>query len=160
MLEQKLEKKVIDKIESTLSKANLLDIVKVIGTWQAVDEEQLKCTEEEQTAIVTVKAFPRSYATPTIADATINFEVNILVRSDVDYNGKSFLEVVSYIASIFQKWQKSYDMYKDDFEIEGNFTPTGFQQDGGDVGNDATNKLWTYSMTFTLNGIICWNEQL
>ena len=107
---------------------------------------------------MTVKVFPRQYATPTIADASLQIEVNLIVRSDIDVDGRGFIEIVEVLAALFQKWQHNYENYFIDFNIDGKFQPTGFQQDGGDVGNDSANGVWTYSMTMTLNGIICWNS--
>lgn len=155
MLEKDLEQKVIDKIQSTFE-ANGIEGVQIVGAWQVVDADQLKAHEDEGLGVITVKAYPRQYATPTIADATIQFDVNLVVRSDIDIGGNDFLKATEALASIFQEWQHAYSNYFNDFNIADEFTPTGFQQDGGDIGNDSVNGIWTYSMTFTLNGIICW----
>lgn len=157
MLEKDIEQKVIDKIASAFAD-NAINGIQIVGAWQTVDVDQLKAHEETGKGACTVKVYPRQYATPTIADASMQIDVNLLVRSDVDTRGADFLQVTEALASIFQTWQHSYSNYHDDFVIADRFEPTGYQQDGGDIGNDSANGIWTYSMSMTLNGVICWQQ--
>lgn len=70
MLEKDLEQKVIDKIESAFETGEI-DGMQVVGAWQTVDAGYLKAHEDIGEGIVTVKVYPRQYATPTIADASL-----------------------------------------------------------------------------------------
>jgi hypothetical protein len=101
MIEQKLEKKVIDKIDQALKARGVTDI-QIIGAWQPGSE--IKGMEDCQTGVLTVKARPRSYETPTIPDASIQVEVNLLVRSDMDYKGQGYLDVTDIISRVFHHW--------------------------------------------------------
>ena len=64
MIEQKIEKIAVDKFTTELDGLN----VKVMGIWQVADD---KGTEDNCAAVLAVKAYPRSYETPTIPDASI-----------------------------------------------------------------------------------------
>lgn len=152
MIEQQLEKMVMTKIEDAL-KDNGIDDIQVLGSWQPDDDIKGE-QDESATGFVSIKTLPRSYDTPTIPDAQIQFQVNLLVRSDIDYNGKSYLEVTDEVHKVLHKWQKSYDDYHDDFTIDDEFEATGFQLDGGDCGIDKQNCAWNFLQQFTIYGII------
>lgn len=152
MIEQQIEKMVMTKLWHVLKK-NGISNIQVLGSWQPDDDIK---GEQDESAIgfISIKTLPRSYDTPTIADAQIQCQVNLLVRSDIDYNGKSYLEVTDLVNKVLHKWQKSYDDYYDDFTIEGEFEATGFQLDGGDCGIDKQNCAWNFLQQFTIYGII------
>lgn len=100
MLEKDIEQKVIDKIAQVFG-SNGIEGIQIVGAWQVVDVDQLKAHEDTGKGVCTVKVYPRQYATPTIADASMQIDVNLLVRSDVDTTGTDFLNVTEALASIF-----------------------------------------------------------
>lgn len=154
MTEQKIEKIVIDKLESALS-AEGISSLQFIGTWQPTDEGEVKALEDgTKIGAIAVKVLPRVYDTPTIPDGQFSVQITLTMRAEVDVTGKSYLDVTDIISSVTHKWQKSYSDYATDFNIEDEFQPTGFNLDSGDVGIDKENCVWTFQQTFTLYGII------
>lgn len=151
MIEKELEKIVIDRVKETLENNGITDF-QMIGVWQ--DEDCIKGEENESPIIVAVKATPRTYETPTIPDAQIQIELSLAVRSDVDYSGKTYIDVSSLISDLFQNWQNNYSKGNEDFTIQDTFFYTGFNLDGGDCGIDRDNCIWQYSQTFTIYGVI------
>ena len=69
MVEALIEKIIVEKIKGALKD---YDEIQVFGTWQPTCETDLKGEEETQSiCVIGVKAFPRSYSTPTIPDCEI-----------------------------------------------------------------------------------------
>ena len=149
MIEADLEKIVVDSFKAVLNGYD----TQIYGTWQTSDNGIKSEEEEGVRSILTVKAFPRSYQTPTIPDASFSFQVALVVRSDIDFNGKDYIGITNLVSAKMQEWQKSYGSYSQVFTTD-NFEPTGFQLDGGDCGIDKTNYVWSYVQNFTVYGII------
>lgn len=147
MLEKKIEKTVIDNLKDALDGLD----VHYIGVWQTEDD---KASESAEMAVIAVKAFPRSYETPTIPYASIQVEVSLAVRSDIDCSGMKYDEISEKIQDVLQTWQKTFDASHTAFSIENEFDETGFQLDGGDCGLDRESKVWQFTQSFTIYGII------
>ena len=108
MIEQKIEKKVIDVLTTTLNDGN----IQIIGAWQP-DFGGLKSMQEYNSdAIITIKAYPRTYETPTIPYATFQVDVSLTMRADVDAGGVSYLETTKKISDVLQEWQNKFDVFK------------------------------------------------
>jgi len=102
MIEQQIEARVLAKINDVLS-ATGIDDIRLVGQLEAV--EGVKGLENADDAVVIIaKSSPRSYSTATIPTCQINVEVNALVRADIDYNGKNYLDVSDLLMQIFQHW--------------------------------------------------------
>lgn len=154
LTEQKIEKIVIDKLESALSAEDITSL-QFIGAWQPSEEYDVKALEDGRKAgVVAVKVAPRSYDTPTIPDGQFNVQITLTMRAEADATGRSYLNATDVISSVTHKWQKSYGDYATDFAIEDEFQPTGYNLDSGDVGLDKENCVWTFQQNFTLYGII------
>lgn len=152
MIEQKIEKLVMDHYAAALSAAELSG-VQIIGAWQPGDG--VKAAEDPRVpGVVTVKVYPRNYETPTVPDAQFQVDSSVLFRTDVDGDGRLFLSCCDVLTGKQHRWQKSQDGYYGDFLLPGEFQPTGFQMAGGDVGIDKENGIWTQSSTFNLYGIV------
>lgn len=149
MIEADLEKIVIDSFKAVLEDYD----TQIYGTWQTTDDANKSEEEDGVESVLTVKALPRSYETPTVPYASFSFQVALVVRSDVDFNGRNYLGITDLVSTKMQEWQKSYGSYSEDFTTD-NFEPTGFQLDGGDCGIDKANYVWSYIQNFTLYGII------
>lgn len=148
MIEADLEKIVVDSLKAALEGYD----TQVYGTWQPADG--VKSEEEDGVeSVLTVKAFPRSYDTPTVPYAGFSFQVALVVRSDVDFDGKDYIQITDAVSNKLQQWQKNYESYHGEFSTNS-FDPTGFQLDGGDCGIDKASCVWTYVQNFTLYGII------
>lgn len=102
MIEQSIEARVLAKIQDSLSALGI-DNVRLVGQLEAV--EGVKGLEDADDQIIIVaKSSPRSYSTPTIPTCTINVDVNALVRADIDYSGRNYLDVTDRLMQIFQHW--------------------------------------------------------
>lgn len=154
MTEQKIEKIVLDKFDAAL-KAAEIDGIQLIGVWQAADEGQLKAFEETtSTGVLGVKVYPRTYETPTIPDGAFQVDVALTIRAEVDSTGQDYMKATSVVADVLHNWQKDYGAYANDFTIEEEFQPTGFNLESGDVGLNKEDCIWQYSCTFNIYGII------
>lgn len=124
MIEQNIEARVLAKIQDSLSALGI-DNVRLVGQLEAV--EGVKGLEDADDQIIIVsKSSPRAYSSPTIPTCTINVDVNALVRADIDYSGRNYLDVTDRLMQIFQHWQRCYDDTHEDFTIDGDFDCTGF----------------------------------
>ncbi len=159
MVEQILEKKVADTITAVLAEHGIADI-QVVGSLQPTAVNELKAVEAESAhGLVVVKAAPRQYSSPTIPTCEIEIGVTANIRADVDYNGMTYLDVASKIMSVLQRWQRCYDDTHSDFTIDGEIDCTGFQLDAGSFAFDRADKVWQYSHSMTIFGVIQDSEE-
>lgn len=151
MIEKDIEKKIIDKFQTLLNASNV-EGIQLVGSLQI---EQLKLLQEcENTGYVIVKVSPRSYQTPTTPDCTIDVEVSLTVRADVDYTGKDYLELADILMNQYETWQKCMDDTHEDFTVDA-FDVTGFVLNEGKTSIDQTATIFQYNHNFTLYGIVC-----
>lgn len=151
MIEQVLEKKIVDAFASQLSATN----VQVIGAWQPTTDDEVKSLEDGEAACyLTVRMQPRSYDTPTIPTAQFPCTITLVMRAEVDAQGINYLTTTSAISNVLQKWQDSIEQVNEDFSIEDYLNAVGFQITGGDVGSDKTNKIWTYTQSLIVYGVV------
>lgn len=150
LIEAQIENIVVGKLEEALADYTGVSIV---GTWKPAEDLELKGSEEKATAIIGVKAFPRSYETPTIPSTEIQVMISMAVRSDVDFNGTNYLGLTEKISDVLQEWQNEFSSLGD-FNITGKFDVTGFNLTGGDCGIDKETKCWQYVQGFTVYGIV------
>lgn len=102
MIEQKIEDAILDKIGKVLEEAGI-DSIQLMGQLGAV--EGVKGIEQSNADVVIVaKSSPRSYSTPTIPTCQIDVQVTALVRADIDYNGKKYLDINEELMNVFQHW--------------------------------------------------------
>ena len=154
MVEQLLEKKVADTISAVLAENGIADI-QVVGSLQPSAVNELKAVEAESAhGLVIVKAAPRLYESPTIPTCEITIGVTANIRADIDYNGMTYLDVADKIMSVLQRWQRCYADTHIDFTIEGEFDCTGFQLDSGAFAFDRSDKVWQYTHSMTIFGVI------
>ena len=154
MIEQLLEKRVIDKVAEVI-KASGVDGISIIGAWQPSAEGTVKGIETAgDLGILSVKTKPREYATPTIPHATFDTTVSFSMRVEADPTGKKRLDVADRLVSLLYEWQASFEDFKVAFDGLDGLAPCGFTLVGGDVGLDRTASLWTCSYSFTINAVI------
>lgn len=152
MIECELEKLFVDKFKEVCKDFNL----QIIGTLQTTTFEQLKAEEENgSSGVLVVKIFPREYATPTVPTCTIRGSISLSLRADIDFNGKTYLQVCSAIMDEMERLQKCACQVHEDYSVpsEG-FDVTGFQLGQGDTGINQQGKIFTYLHQFTVFGVI------
>lgn len=103
MIEQKIEQKIIEKLTSALQGAGVQRFL-VTGRLSANENTVKGLESSENDVIIVVKTSPRSYSTATIPTCQLNYEVNCLVRADVDYSGMTYLGVTDALIDVFQRW--------------------------------------------------------
>lgn len=150
MTEQKIEEKVITKLTTSLSGYN----IQIIGSWQTTSGTLKSVEDDTKTGVLVVKVYPRSYQTPTVPDANIVVELNLVMRADIDKDGSNYLAVTDALTTPLQSWQQSYDDYSRDFGVDNEFEPTGFTLNGGSISLDKEMKTWTYNQQFTVYGLL------
>ena len=150
MVEVLLEQKIKENLAAIISAAGIDDI-QIIGSY---DVSEIKAVEESgKTSYIIVKVNPRSYASPTIPTCTVECAVSLTVRSDIDYSGKSYVDLMDAFLSKYQSWQQCLDEAHDDFSVDG-WAITGFVLGEGSTAIDRNATVFTYTHSFTLYGII------
>ena len=153
MTEQKIEQIVLNKFKAAFQAAQV-DGVQFVGVWTPASDGQLKAFEDARAAgVLGVMVFPRPYATPTIPDAMFQVDVALTVRAEVDDAGQDYMKATEVVSQVLNAWQKAYQNYAEDFAIEDEFRPTGFNIESGDVGLSKEDCVWQYSATFNIYGI-------
>lgn len=150
MIEQKLEKNVIDKIAQILHDNNIQDF----EAYGSLQPNTVKGVEDESQIIIGVKTQPRSYSSPTTPTCQIDVAVVLTIRADVDFSGKNYLEVCDLLMGLFENWQKCLDDAHADFSISGEFSCAGFQLGSGATAVDPDKTVWQYTHNFTVYGVV------
>jgi len=151
MIEQLLEKKIIDAISTALGDTD----IQIIGAWQAATEGEVKSLEDGTAGgYLTVRMQPRTYETPTIPTAQIPCTISLVMRAEVDADGQSYLGVTSKVSTVLQEWQNSIDAAVSTFELDGKFSCAGFQLTGGDAGIDKASGVWSWTQNLIVFGVI------
>lgn len=150
MTEKKIEDILIEKIKTAIDD----DSIQIIGSWTTLDNIRKAVEDGEKSGYISVKTYPRAYESYTNPECTINVELTVNIRADIDYDGKTYLDMSEKILNVLYHYQKTYDNVYNDFLIEGEYTPVGFRLDSGDCGIDKENCLWTVSQNCVFFGII------
>ena len=151
MIEATLERLFVKRFEKVLEGLG----VQVVGTLQPAMQDMVKGEEEGGMGVLVVKVQPRSYDTPTIPTCRINCALSLSLRADLDYNGKTYFDVCSMLVNEMERLQKCLSDVHREFAIpDEGFTPTGFQLGEGDTGVNVQSKVFSYTHTFTVFGVI------
>lgn len=150
MIEADLETKICEKLAGVLSAAGLDDI-QTCASFQVADIKAVQ--ESSKNAYLTVKASPRSYATPTVPTCTIDVEVLLAVRADIDYNGRMYIDIADALMTQYERWQKCDGEAHDDFTT-ADFDITGFVLGMGSTAVDSNVVTFTYTHAFTVYGVV------
>lgn len=151
MIEQILEKKIADEFSTALSGMN----IQVIGAWQPMPDDEVKSLEDRNASgYLTVRMQPRNYDTPTIPTAQFPCTITLVVRAEVDSDGQGYLAVTNAVTNVLQRWQSSIEAVSETFSISEKLNVVGFQLTGGDVGSDKQNKIWTYTQSLIVYGVV------
>jgi len=154
MVEQVIEKAIIDKFAAALQTANI-EGIQIFGAWQTPGtNDDVKAIETAfARGYLSVKVSPRSFDTFIVADGNIAVRVELNIRAERDAKGADYLSITSALSAVIYAWHKTFATGKADFDILNEFIYTGFRLDGGDCGMDRDRGTWTWIQTFTLQGI-------
>ena len=150
LLEQEIEKKLMDKLTALLDANGIAD-KQVYGTLQP---DLLKAKEQDCGVLLVVKVSPRSYSSPTIPTCNIDVTVQLNTRADIDFQGKTYLDVCAVLMEQWEKWQRCMEDAHEDFTIPDRFTIVGFQLGKGTTAIDGDKTIWQYTTNFTLFGVV------
>ena len=151
MIEQQLEKKMMDSFAGTLSATS----IQMIGAWQPTSGDKLKGIEESGAeGFLVVKVLPRNYETPTIPTAQFQCIVSLVMKAEVDADGATYLSTTDSVSNIMQGWQNNLESAIQALQIDDVLEITGFQLTGGDAGVDKNNKSWTYTQNMIVYGVV------
>lgn len=154
IVEQELEKRVLDVFKTKLDELGINNI-QLTGSLQTTEGNERKSEENpESVGFLMVKAKPRQYSTPTIPECQISISVALTIRSDMDFNGKTYIDVFETLLNTFERWQKCLDDVHELFTIQDKFNVTGYQLNSGDTPLDKNSKVWGYVHEMTLYGVI------
>ena len=150
MIEADIEKRVVEKFKELFTE-NGIDNVQVSGSFDISD---IKATQESgKTSYLVVKVDPRSYGSPTLPETTLDIGFNLIVRADVDFNGKTYLDLCDILMTQMEIWQKCMNEAHDFFTLP-EFEMTGFVLNKGTTGIDPTATTFQYNHTFTVYGVV------
>lgn len=152
MIEQEIESKLVDLIKSELDAVDMVD-VQYVSAWSPALGDAIKGQEDKHSNMVVVKAYPRSYDTPTIPTATLRIDINVLSMVDACANGSDYLKASSAIMSMLQRWQTMIACTNDAFKFD-DFNPAGFRIASGDCGLDKSTGVWNCTYTIEIYGAV------
>ena len=152
MIEQDIEKKMIDKINSLG-----LDGLQVDGLWQPTATGIVKGTEMSNTpAGLIIKVNPKGFSTFGISDVSMSIEMVLTVRIDMCPTGKELIKYCAPISKLLQSWNmiQCGEELDEDFQVEG-FNPGGIHvTEGTGPELDRLLKVWTVNFSMTLEGAV------
>ena len=132
MIEQKLEKVMVDRLEELLDGYS----IQVCGTLQPSMFDVKGEEEDGKKGVLVVKFSPREYTSPMTPECQLNCALSFTLRADVDYNGKNYLEVCDLIMNELEKFQKClYDVHQE-YSLPNEFNATGFKLGSGQTSVD------------------------
>lgn len=151
IIEQELEQAVINAIKEKLLEKDI-NTISVKGMLQTSDTKGLEKDEKE--GYIFVKATPRQYSTSTVPECQINIRIVLTLRSDIDYNGSTYVDVFETLIDLFERWQKCLSDVHNLFNIENRFNCTGYQLSSGDTSTDTSKTIWAYSHDMIIYGVV------
>ena len=123
----------------------------VKGSWDIVDEGEVKGREDPCGSVLAIAVGLRSYDGFDSPQCDIPCAMAFSVRRDMDPTGSEAVEASEKLMSLFHSWNADADRVCDDLHTDS-FSPAGFRLDGGE--NTQTADAWTVTTNFTLRGVI------
>ena len=145
------EKEIEEKVKGFVAEA-LKDFEPTIkGSWDIVEEGEVKGREEPCGTVLAIAVGIRSYGSFDSPQCDVPCAIVFSVRRDMDPTGSEAVEASEKLMALFHKWNADADRVCDDLQT-ASFSPAGFRLDGGEMRQDAD--AWRVSVSFTLRGVI------
>lgn len=107
MIEREIEDKVVAAVRGCFDGFEFADKIQILTAW--ADQDKLKGQEEaDKIGYVVVRVNPREYDTPTIPDAKMQVELDLIVMADSDCFGRHYIELAERISNVLQRCQNSH----------------------------------------------------
>lgn len=155
MVEQLIEKIIIDKIEAALADASI-EGVQILGAWQPVTDaaaDPKSIEEPGARGYISIKVGSRGYDKFLDAEGALDVRLELNMRAEADAKGGDYLAVTRIVCAVIQAWHRSFSVGEMDFNIPDKFLYTGFRMDAGLPGIDRTHCVWTWIQPFVITGI-------
>lgn len=148
------EKEIEEKVKGFVAEA-LKDFEPTIkGSWDIVDEGEVKGREEPCGTVLAIAVGVRSYSSFDSPQCDIPCAVVFSVRRDMNPTGSEAVEASEKIMRLFHSWNADADRVCDDLSTDS-IAVAGFRLDGGEMRQ--TEDAWRVSVSFTLRGVIMEN---
>lgn len=145
------EKEIEEKVKGFVAEA-LKDFGPTIkGSWDIVDEGEVKGREEPCGTVLAIAVGLRSYGSFDSPQCDVPCAIVFSVRRDMNPTGSEAVEASEKIMRLFHSWNADADRVCDDLSTDS-FGVGGFRLDGGEMRQDAD--AWKVSVSFTLRGVI------
>ena len=121
------------------------------GSWDIVDEGEVKGREEPCGTVLAIAVGIRSYSSFDSPQCDVPCAIAFSVRRDMNPTGSEAVEASEKLMALFHKWNSDADRVCDDLSTDS-FGVGGFKLDGGEMRQDAD--AWRVGISFTLRGVI------
>ena len=145
------EKEIEEKVKGFVVDALKPLTPTVKGSWDIVEEGEVKGREEPCGSALAIATGLRSYGGFDSPQCDIPCAVVLSVRRDMNPTGSEAVEASEKLMALFHNWNADADRVCDDLSTDS-FGVAGFRLDGGGMRQDAD--AWRITMGFTLRGVI------
>lgn len=153
MIERDIEVQLVSKIKELLKPTNENDAnIQIDGLWDYREDKGVQEDSVDGQLFISVQ--PRSYQTPTIPTCQIPIVFTLVMRAELDSDGRRYYETCDKLMTQFERWQKCLCDSHLDMTVPNEFEVTGYQLNGGQSLLDKTNKTWNYSQEMVVFGVV------
>lgn len=145
------EKEIEEKVRGFVAEALKPLEPDIKGSWDIVEEGEVKGREEPCGSVLAIATGLRSYDGFDSPQCDIPCAVVFSVRRDMNPTGSEAVEASEKLMALFHKWNSDADRVCDDLSTDS-IAVAGFRLDGGDMRQ--TEDTWRVSISFTLRGVI------
>lgn len=145
------EKEIEEKVKWFVAEALKGFEPTIKGSWDIVDEGEVKGREEPCGMVLAIAVGIRSYSSFDSPQCDVPCAIAFSVRRDMNPTGSEAVEASEKLMALFHKWNSDADRVCDDLSTDS-FGVGGFKLDGGEMRQDAD--AWRVGISFTLRGVI------
>lgn len=145
------EKEIEEKVKGFVAEALKGFEPTIKGSWDIVDEGEVKGREEPCGTVLAIAVGIRSYSSFDSPQCDVPCAIAFSVRRDMNPTGSEAVEASEKLMALFHKWNADADRVCDDLSTDS-FGVGGFKLDGGEMRQDAD--AWRVGISFTLRGVI------
>ncbi len=145
------EKEIEEKVKGFVAEALKGFEPTIKGSWDIVDEGEVKGREEPCGTVLAIAVGIRSYSSFDSPQCDVPCAIAFSVRRDMNPTGSEAVKASEKLMALFHKWNSDADRVCDDLSTDS-FGVGGFKLDGGEMRQDAD--AWRVGISFTLRGVI------
>lgn len=145
------EKEIEEKVKGFVAEALKGFEPTIKGSWDIVDEGEVKGREKPSSTMLAIAVGIRSYSSFDSPQCDVPCAIVFCVWRDLNPTGSKAVEASEKLMALFHKWNSDADRVCDDLSTDS-FGVGGFKLDGGEMRQDAD--AWRVGISFTLRGVI------